>query len=78
MGGTNREVAEREVEPVKPKGCAVSVENADDPRSLSDGVSQVSGVAEDIYSGCQMGWDQERSSRKIGRSRRDQKGCREC
>ena len=38
MGGTNREVAEREVEPVKPKGCAVSVENADDPRSLSDGV----------------------------------------
>jgi hypothetical protein len=38
VGGTNREVAEREVEPVKPKGCAVSVENADDPRSLSDGV----------------------------------------
>ena len=34
VGGTNREVAEREVEPVEPKGCAVSVENADDPRSL--------------------------------------------
>ena len=33
-GGTKREVAEREVESVKPKGCAVSVENADDPRSL--------------------------------------------